>query len=256
MSTTATTCCCCSPRYAMYRFYAQVAGASIREIPLSRREAGLPARRAAAGDPADNARHPDRESEQSHGDRNVARGHRAHSRQGRRRRGSGRRSVLRILRRHRAAAAQRLSEPVRQPHVFESLRHGRDAPRLPVLAIRQRRVSAQGAVAVQREQRGGAGGARRDPGSHVHREIRDRSSGRRASCCTSDSRSSASSITRARRTSCCSRPAAARFRFATSCAGAACWCATAVTKSPAACASPWARAIRSGTFLGELEQIW
>ena len=33
-------------------------------------------------------------------------------------------------------AARRVSEPLRQPHVFEGVRHGRDAPRLPVLRRR------------------------------------------------------------------------------------------------------------------------
>ena len=50
------------PSYAMYRFYAEVAGASIREISLSRAEAGVSAGRASRCDPAVHARHSDRES--------------------------------------------------------------------------------------------------------------------------------------------------------------------------------------------------
>ena len=39
------------------------------------------------------------------------------------------------------ALDRRVSESVRQPHIFEGLRHGRHAPGLPVLAARQHRKS-------------------------------------------------------------------------------------------------------------------
>ena len=53
------------PSYAMYRFYAEVAGAHSSRDRLPRRNAGVPARGAARSDQPDNARRPDRESEQS-----------------------------------------------------------------------------------------------------------------------------------------------------------------------------------------------
>ena len=59
---TATKCLLLQPSYAMYRFYAEVAGASIREIPYRAREAGVPARRTACSHPSHHARHPDRQS--------------------------------------------------------------------------------------------------------------------------------------------------------------------------------------------------
>ncbi len=43
--TTATTCCCCAPSYAMYRFYAEVAGAHDSRDRLPQPRPGLPARR-------------------------------------------------------------------------------------------------------------------------------------------------------------------------------------------------------------------
>ena len=46
---------------------------------------------------------------------------------------------------------ERVAQPVREPHVFEGLRHGGHAPGLPVLAPGQHRLPAQGAVALQRE---------------------------------------------------------------------------------------------------------
>ena len=63
-------------------------------------------------------------------------------------------------------------------------------------------------------------------------------------------------LSRARRTSCCSTRATARSRFATRCASAACWCATAAMKFPDASASPSAPATQIERFLAELERLW
>ena len=64
------------PSYAMYRFYAELAGAPVREIPYRAPEAGIPAGGTAGRDHAGHARRPDRESQQSDRHRHLARRHR------------------------------------------------------------------------------------------------------------------------------------------------------------------------------------
>ena len=53
------------PSYAMYRFYAEVAGASVREVEYAGRSQ-FPGRRFAGRAAAGNPRDPDRQSQQSH----------------------------------------------------------------------------------------------------------------------------------------------------------------------------------------------
>ncbi len=97
-------------------------------------------------------------------------------------------------------------------------------------------LSAQGAIAVQRERPGGArragGGARTAPTS----KTTSPKCWRRASCCAWVWKSSASPTCPARRISCWRIWASAPSKFATRCAGVASWCATAATKFPATCA--------------------
>ncbi len=75
-----------------------------------------------------------------------------------------------------------LSESVRQPDIFQGLRHGRDAHGLPVLAGGQRPVPAQSAIALQREHARGAGCRSRRAGYGVRRELRRPKRWPRASC--------------------------------------------------------------------------
>ncbi len=105
--------------------------------------------------------HPHRQSQQPHRHRHRHRRHRPHPRGSPPSRRPHRRSLLRVLRRHRAAAHRRVSEPLRQPDLLQGLRHGRHARRLPLLAGGQRRLHAQGAVALQREHAGRARRPRR-----------------------------------------------------------------------------------------------
>ena len=90
------------PSYAMYKFYAEVAGGQCRGTRLPRGDARVSARGTARGDPADDARRSDLESEQP--DRHVGedRGHRADPEARGQRRRADRRGVLRVLRHHRA----------------------------------------------------------------------------------------------------------------------------------------------------------
>ena len=105
-------------------------------------------------------------------------------------------------------------------------------------------VSAQGAVAVQREFARRDGRAGRGARYGVHRELRRRSAGRartalrRAGEARHRLRAQLGEF-RARRIS-----ASAPSKSATACAARPSWCATAATKRPAASASPWARASR------------
>jgi histidinol-phosphate aminotransferase len=78
--------------------------------------------------------------------------------------------------------------------------------------------------------------------------ITSRKCWRRAHSPTKDFESSGSSASRARPTSFCFRRGSGRFRFAMRCASAACWCGTAAMRSPAASASPSAHARRPGGF--------
>ena len=83
-------------------------------------------------------RHP-RQSQQSHRHRRLAARHRAHPAPRPQGRGAGRRSLLRILRRHRPHRNRARPQPLRLPHVLQGLRHGGHAPGLPVLAPGQHR---------------------------------------------------------------------------------------------------------------------
>ena len=163
------------PSYAMYRFYAEVAGAKFSELdyradtlafPLEELlEAIQPTTRAVL---ISNPNNPTGTSVKIDG-------------------------IERILKRAANAAVlideayyefcgitalrhiDRVSESIRQPHILEGLRHGWHAPGLRVLAVGKYRVSAQVPVALQREHTGRAGGARRRAGSRVHQPLRHRS---------------------------------------------------------------------------------
>ena len=109
--------------------------------------------------PAD-ARGPDRQSEQSHRHGNRAARHRAHSAPRAQGRGADRRGLLRILRRHRAAARSSACPNLFVSRTFSKV-FGMAAMRLGCLFSHEANVAlpAQGAIAVQREHAGGAGGA-------------------------------------------------------------------------------------------------
>ena len=120
----------------MYRFYAEVAGATIREIDYRSRDLEFPLEELLDAITPDtravliaNPNNPTGTGVALRGiERILKRAPQAAVLIDE--------AYLRILRRHRAAADRRVSEPVRQPHVFESLRHGGDAAGLPVLASR------------------------------------------------------------------------------------------------------------------------
>ncbi len=128
------------PSYAMYRFYAEVAGATIREVaypppamefPLQEvLDAITPETRAVL---FANPNNPTGTGISLLGIERILQ----RAPQGR---GADGRSVLRILRHHRAHRNRTRPEPVRQPHVFQGLRHGGHAAGLPVLARGQHRA--------------------------------------------------------------------------------------------------------------------
>ena len=137
------------PSYAMYRFYAEVAGAKIVDVPYTPPpELAFPIDALlAAITPATRAiliGNPNNPTNTGTDIETIARILKA----------APHAAVLigeayfRILRRDRAADDPRLPGSLRQPHVFESLRNGCHASRLPVFAERQHRVSAQSAVAL------------------------------------------------------------------------------------------------------------
>ena len=136
------------PSYAMYRFYAEVAGAEVREIPYRPEKLAFPLEELLdAISPVTRAvliSNPNNPTGT----------------------GTSRAGIERVLEKATNAAVlideayyefsgvttlrtnQRLSESLREPDIFESVWHGGDAHRLFVLAIRKRRVSAQSAIAI------------------------------------------------------------------------------------------------------------
>ena len=92
------------PSYAMYRFYAEVAGAPVREIDYPATICRFPLDELLDAITPEDQGHPDRESQQPDRHRHRSRRHSPDSRSSAARRRADRRSVLRILRRHRAAA--------------------------------------------------------------------------------------------------------------------------------------------------------
>ena len=76
------------PSYAMYRFYAEVAGAAFARFRYRDGETGFPVGRAAGGDSPDHARRADRQSEQPDWHRDIAGRNRTDSRKGQRSCGS------------------------------------------------------------------------------------------------------------------------------------------------------------------------
>ena len=67
------------PAYAMYRFYAEVAGAQIKEMDYPQPSMEFPLAGGAGRHHAGNARRPAGQSQQPHRHRHFAAGHRAHS---------------------------------------------------------------------------------------------------------------------------------------------------------------------------------
>ena len=239
----------------MYRFYAELAGASVREIEY-RRGLDFPLEELlGAIRPSTRAvliANPNNPT----GTGTDLGGVEAHSRRRAERRRADRRSVLRILRRDGAAAWIREYPNLFVSRTFSKV-YGMAAMRCGCLFSQrgERPVAAQSAVAVQREHAGRDGGARRGSGSRVCRELRRRSAGGARTACAGFDKLGIRLLSEPGEFRVCSRPASARFRFAMRCASAACWFATAATRFPAAFASPSARARRSRDFWTELGEV-
>ena len=159
-------CSCSRPSYAMYRFYAEVAGAARQRDRVPRRPAiGVSARGVARRHHARHPRHPDRQSEQPHRHRLSA--WTASSASCKRAPDA---AVLIDEAYYEFCGVTALPlidacpQPVRQPHIFEGLRHGRHALGCLFSHDGEHRVPAQSAVALQREYAGGAGRACRRAG--------------------------------------------------------------------------------------------
>ncbi len=149
------------PSYAMYRFYAELAGARITTVDYRAETLAFPLEELlAAITPATRAILISNPNNPTGTAADLATIEQILQRAPERR-GSDRRSLLRVLRHHRAAVDRALPESLRQPHLLESLRHGGDAFRLPLLRRAQPRLRAQSAVALQRELARRRGRARR-----------------------------------------------------------------------------------------------
>jgi histidinol-phosphate aminotransferase len=127
------------PSYAMYRFYAEVAGASIREVSYRKEKLAFPLDELIeAIGPSTRAiliANPNNPTGTGTSRAGIERILVQAS-------GADRRGLFRILRRHRAASLERLSESVREPYVFEGVWDGSDASGLSVFAIGQCRLFA------------------------------------------------------------------------------------------------------------------
>ena len=173
------------PSYAMYRFYAEVAGASIREIDYRPGDLAFPLEEL-----LDAIRPSTRAMLIANPNNPTGTG-------------VGVEGIERILRASAANAAVLIDEAYfefsgvtalplvgRAPNLFVSrtfskvYRHGGDAAGLRLLAGGERRLPAQSAVAVQREHAGGAGRHRGRPGQGLHRRTTSPRCWPRGICCT------------------------------------------------------------------------
>ena len=99
---TARRWCCSKPSYAMYRFYAEVAGGAVREVEYPPPGMEFPLEALLAAITPDTRAVHFGQPEQSHRHGRFPAGSGAHPAPRTPRRGDGGRSLLRILRRHRA----------------------------------------------------------------------------------------------------------------------------------------------------------
>ena len=218
----------------------------IREIAYRAGDLAFPLARAARPPSARDQGHPHLQPQQPHRHRHRPRRHRAHPRS----RAatppcSSTKPTTSSAASPRCRLIDRVPQPLRQPHVLQGLRHGRHARRLPVLAGGQRRLPAQGAVALQREHRWPPWPRAPPSQTPTTSTTTSAKSSPPASCSTpgfeklrhpllSEPGQLRALPRRRPRHRSPRRPA----RHAAS------WSATAATKSPAACASPSARANR------------
>ncbi len=245
MSTTATKCSLLQPSYAMYRFYAEVAGAALRTIPYRREKLAFPL------------------EELLQTIRPTTRAILIANPNNPTGTGTSRAGIERILERA-AGAAVLIDEAYYEfcgvtalpllndyPNLFVSRTFskvfGMAAMRLGCLFSQSGNVEflhkAQSPYSVNSVAVLAARAAIQDR-AYIEKYVTEVLAAREL-LYVGPGKARASSITKARPTSCCSRRATAPSHCATNCAGAACWCATAVTKFPVACVSPSARATRS-----------
>ena len=232
------------PAYAMYRFYAEVAGAKVIEVAYPQPSMEFPLQEVL------DAITPQTRAVILSNPNNPTGT------------GLGLLAIERILARAKKAVVmvdeayyefsgvtalteiERVPQPLRLPHVLQSVRHGGHAPGLPLLPPGEYPVPAQSAIALQREFAGRDGRAGRGGRHRLHRKLRRRSAGRARTALRRAWRNSASPTCPVRRISSSAISASAPSKSATACADRPSWCATAATKRPAASASPWARATK------------